>query len=167
MNKKGYTLIELIAVIVLLAVIMGIATFSLSKYLVKGRSDSFDLLINTFEDSVREAYATCVVDPDGSEFCKNHEIPDHGQSSGVITLQELEDEYFIKPLKNPWNNKEKCDPDSAIIAISDAVDSNKGSKDNISLTYVTCLKCGTHESEGCDALRQLQAQNQSGESNFH
>ena len=49
MNKKGFTLIELIGVIALLSIIVSLATYSLTKYLIQGREKSFKILVNTLE----------------------------------------------------------------------------------------------------------------------
>jgi len=142
MDKKGFTLIELIATIVLLSLVLIFATYSLSNYLKQGREKSFKLLVNSFEDSVLEAYTSCISDPNSSEFCKNHEIPDYAETD-TIKLSELVDEYFIENVKNPWNTNETCDLDSYVTVYRNSID-------NISFYYYTCLKCGTHESYWCD-----------------
>lgn len=143
MNRKGFTLIELIAVIALLAMVLILATFSLSSYLMRGREKSFDIIVNSFEDGVLEAYTSCVANPTGSNFCTNHDIPTYGQSD-TIRLSEIVNEGFIEKIKNPWNTSEKCDVDNSYVTVT------RDDANNISFTYKTCLICGTHRSEGCN-----------------
>lgn len=142
MNNKGFTLIELISTIAILAIIVTLATFSLSGHLKSGREKAFDILVNSFEDGVLEAFTSCISNPTGSNFCQNHSIPVFGGKDKVY-LNELETEEFVEKMKNPWNTSERCDSSSYIVVTRD-------SKDNISFSYDTCLICGTHRSEGCN-----------------
>ena len=142
MNNKGFTLIELISTIAILAIIVTLATFSLSGHLKSGREKAFDILVNSFEDGVLEAFTSCISNPTGSDFCQNHSIPEFDKSDKVY-LNELETEEFVEKMKNPWNTSERCDSSSYIVVTRD-------SKDNISFSYDTCLICGTHRSEGCN-----------------
>ena len=141
MNKKGFTLIEMIATIALLALVATLATYSLSTHLRRGREKSFDVLVNTFEDGILEAYTSCIADPTSSEFCQEYDIPQVGERVR-ITLGTLEYYGFVEKFKNPWRSSEECDPRSDVIAIRD-------SEDAISFEYRTCLVCGNHRSEGC------------------
>lgn len=141
MNKKGFTLIEMITVVFILSVIMTLATYSLARYLKQGRDKSFKVLVNSLEDATLEAYASCVANPTGSNFCLTHDIPSNGQSA-TINLSELVDENFIEKVKNPWNTSENCSSSSYVKV-------TRNSSDNISFTYKTCLICGTHKSSGC------------------
>lgn len=143
MNKKGFTLIELIGVIVLLSLITTIATVSLNNYLKQGRERTFKILVNSFEDAVLEAYTSCLAHPRSSKFCREHEIPDTKMASELITLGELLDNGFIEPIKNPWNTSELCNRNSYIIAF-------RNDENNISFEYKTCLRCGTHTTDACN-----------------
>ena len=142
MNKKGFSLIELISVIVILGFILTLAVFSLQKFLIQGRDKSFKVITNTFEDGVLEAYTSCIANPTSSNFCIKHEVPEFNEPE-TITLGELEDEEFVEIIKSPWDTKEKCDRKSYVTVTRD-------NKDNISFSYKTCLICGEHRSEGCN-----------------
>ena len=80
-NKKGFTLVELLAVIVVLAIIMVIATQQINKTIKKSRGDSF-------YDSV------LMIEKNAKMLCV--------QNSGEITIDELkttsdlsDDDYVI------------------------------------------------------------------------
>ncbi len=143
MNKKGFTLIELIGVILLLAIVTSIGTVTLNSYLKSGREKSFKILVNSFEDAVLEAYTTCLADQNSSDFCTNNIIPDIAGEKRIVKLNDLIDNYFIEEVKNPWKTSEKCSGDSYVEATRDDTDS-------MSFSYKTCLICGTHQSEGCN-----------------
>lgn len=144
MNKKGFTLIELIGVIVLLALITSIATITLNNYLIRGRAKTFQILQNSLEDAVLEAYTSCLANPDSSDFCRVHKIPEISGAGERVTLKELLDDGFIEDVKNPWKTSEQCSEDSYIIAM-------RNSDDSISFDYETCLICGTHQTDACNA----------------
>ena len=143
MNKKGFTLIEMISAVALLALVVVLATFSLSRYLMQGKEKAFNILANSFEDGVLEAFTSCLVNPESSDFCKTHQVPEIGERQWIY-LSELtkEKEEFVEKFKNPWNTKEECNPESYVIAIRENTAS-------LSFKYITCLKCGDHETPGC------------------
>lgn len=62
LNRKGFTLIELIGVIVLLALIMGIGTYSIVEILNNYKDKSYDLLIENIKSAVEEHYIECEYD---------------------------------------------------------------------------------------------------------
>ena len=143
MNKKGFTLIELIGVIVLLSLVTAIATLSLSNYLKQGREKSFEILINSFEDATLDVITSCLANPDSSEICNRFELNDSIAGGTYITLGNLLDYNFIEDIKNPWKTSERCSRDSFVIAF-------RNDKNNLSFDYQTCLICGNHKSEGCN-----------------
>jgi len=53
-NKKAFTLIELLAVIVILAVLMAIAIPKVTQYITKSRKDSFITTAKDYVDAVRK-----------------------------------------------------------------------------------------------------------------
>lgn len=167
-NQKGFTLIEIIAVIVILSIILMIGTYALNGHLIKGRDKSFDVLINSFEDSVKEAYTHCLTNPNEDsdlnnpnnvKFCINHELPDYDVPV-TITLRELLADDFIEPVMNPWKQSEACNPDSTVIVTRKPVEVKHKKSDGsieilgyddsiIDFEYKTCLICGDHSSDGC------------------
>lgn len=58
-NNKGFTLIELIATIVILALVMGISTYSISAIINNSKEKNYELLINNIKDAAENYYQEC------------------------------------------------------------------------------------------------------------
>ena len=56
LNRKGFTLVELLAVIVILAIVVGIALTTVLPTLKKSRQNAFDLTANTAGDYLEKQY---------------------------------------------------------------------------------------------------------------
>ena len=76
-NKKGFTLVELLAVIVILALIMGIAVVSIGNVLSTSRKNVFKESAVGFIDGVRKQLYLAGKDPDDGEVC-------YGFSSSIL-----------------------------------------------------------------------------------
>lgn len=62
MNKlgnKGFTLVELIATIVVLALVMGIGSYSITAVIKKAREKDYDLLIENVKSAAETYYQEC------------------------------------------------------------------------------------------------------------
>lgn len=59
MNNKGFTLVELIATIVLLAIIMGIGAYSITAIIKTTEEKNYNLLIKEIKTSVELYYQEC------------------------------------------------------------------------------------------------------------
>lgn len=81
-NNKGFTLIELIATILLLALVMGIGVYSISKTIQKNKDSSYQLLIKEIKEAVNTYYQECKFINDN---CNN-----------TITLGYLVEQGFLK-----------------------------------------------------------------------
>ena len=101
-NKNGFTLVEILAVIVILSIVATMATFSV----MKTRENSMKKLLNTKIDEL-EASAilygqenqgslegTCTVDNEEYKFCK------------LVTVKELIDSDYYTTSEENKNNKE-------------------------------------------------------------
>ena len=135
MNKKGFTLVELLGVIVVLAILLTLVVFAYSRYLSASRDKLFRVAVNSFEDSTLEAITDCTNGTHNS-FCTNHSIPEMGESI-TVTLAELEANNYIERIKNPYDKG--GDPCTGTIV---ATRETTADKSNISFTYKTCLVCG-------------------------
>src|SRR5574344_1293922 len=90
MNKKGFTLVELLAVISILAIILLIGVPTISKVIKDNKEKAYDIQISSFLGSVK-IWATDNV----------RNLPVSGSASEV-TLAQLENQaYVAKDVKNP------------------------------------------------------------------
>lgn len=58
-NNKGFTLIELIATLVLLVLVMGIGVFSITKIIENSKNKDYELLIKNIKDASEVYYHEC------------------------------------------------------------------------------------------------------------
>lgn len=121
MNKKGFSLVELLAVIVILAIVGGIAVVSYNAIINRTRIKSY----KNYESSMKSSATMYIID----NGYKNK-----------ITLNELINSNKINEFNNP-NSNNKC-LDSYILV-------NKNNEDSSDLTYKVCLICPEYKSEGC------------------
>lgn len=136
MNKKAFTLIELLAVIIILGIILTIANAFYNSYLVKSRSRAFKIAETSLTNAAREVNTSCVI---------------HNKSCGIVekgktvTLGTLVDMGVIDEIINPYNTEEKCSMDSYVY-VKDEIIIDEGNKE---FDYEVCLICGSNRSEVC------------------
>ena len=61
LNRKGFTLVELLAVIVILAIVVGIALTTVLPTLKKSRKEAFELTPNTAADYLEKQYQLTLI----------------------------------------------------------------------------------------------------------
>ena len=139
-NQKGFTLIEMLAVVILLAILMAIAVGSYYSYIKKSRDDSFKIAENTIQNDVKNAYADCLSNSK-SEFCINHS--GYGEKNDKIYLKELIDAGYSEQIKNPYNTNDYCDTSASYVTVI-------GNNTDNNSSYLTCLVCGDKKSDTCE-----------------
>lgn len=87
MNKKGFTLIEIISVITIMGILMGIAIAGTSRYLDKTRNQAYEAL----EETLHSAAENYIID-------RGVLVPATGMS---LTSEQLVETGFIKSLDDP------------------------------------------------------------------
>ena len=93
-NKNGFTMIELLAVLVVLAVITAITVPVINNALKSSRESSYDRQLNTIIDGAKSY---------GAKNIGN--LPSSGESK-TITLRDLKDEGFVaEDITNPETKK--------------------------------------------------------------
>ena len=97
MNKKGFTLVELLATIVILGVLSPIGIASTSKYLTQSRKKSYKIMSQT----VYEAAMNCIT----QGKCN---APTSAYGTVSISTAQLIDYGYLKKLDNPRRGKEDC-----------------------------------------------------------
>ena len=139
-NQKGFTLIEMLAVVILLAILMAIAVGSYYSYIKKSRDDSFKIAENTIQNDVKNAYADCLSNSK-NEFCINHS--GYGEKNDKIYLKELIDAGYSEQIKNPYDTNSFCDTSASYVTVI-------GNNTDNNSSYLTCLVCGDKKSNSCE-----------------
>ena len=133
-NRKGFTLIEIIGVIIIIGVLALIAIPSFMSSLGVFRDDYYDNIVNTLENS-------------GKEFFTDNKIyrPSKIFEARYVNLSTLEIENYIDNVEDYEGNS--CNNDSYVIVV------RRGKND---YEYAVCLKCeaddfSTMDNKYCDS----------------
>lgn len=125
MNKDGFTLVELLATIVIIGLLAGLTTISYTALIKQSVDKSYENYENTMH---AEAISKLTMHPDDVIF--------HG---GVATLSLADLE--IDPFNNPDNPGDKC--------LNSYVEVTKSRVGNVlSMHYKVCLICPSYNSDG-------------------
>ena len=134
MNKKGFTMIELMAAITLLGIMSTLAVVSVSKYLNKSKKTVY----RDYEDTLKNATTNYFLDHTGL-------LPEINDASGTKVLATtLINEDYLENMKDPTNKSFNCNNNSYVIVTR---------KDNVGfnmdLEYRVCLVCSKYKSSIC------------------
>ncbi len=129
MNKKGFTLIELMSVIVIIALISGIATISYTSFINQSRERTFESYMDTLHAEV------------STYLMKNTNIiPSNKETFYLDNLLGSGDVSYIN---NPADAIDKCT--SADVSKDSYIEVTRNTTSSmISLSYKVCLKCNNY-----------------------
>lgn len=145
MNKnKGFTIVELLAVIIILSILVTLAYTGVSGYLEQARNSTYD----NFEQNIIDGVTNYLIDHSGN-------IPSVGESL-VVDVEKLVCEGYIDNLEDPNSSDKTCNLNSYAI-----VKRNNDTGYNMNIDYSACLKCSGYESPACSnsisGIRRLKA----------
>lgn len=112
MNRKGFTLVELLAVIVILGLIMGIASVGVVSAIRSSRLNSEKVFVRKLENAIDDYLdlkgSTLIANGDSGVFKKSGKDVSY-QKMASISFSDLENEGILKldEAINP-GNKKKC-----------------------------------------------------------
>ena len=132
MNKKGFTMLELLAVIIILSILITIGYMGVSQYL----DQAYDATYSDFEENIEAGAANYLIEHTGS-------IPGEGESI-VIDVSKLICDGYVKELQDPMRDGQTCDLNSYVI-----VKRGNNTNFNMAVDYEACLKCSNYESSAC------------------
>ncbi len=132
MNRKGFTILELLAVIIILGILMTLAYVGVSGYLNKTRSATYE----NFEHNITDGVTNFLIDHSGY-------IPNEGESL-VVDVSKLVCEGYIDNLQDPSESNKTCNLESYAIVTRNT---NKGY--NMDINYEACLVCEGYKSPAC------------------
>ena len=156
MNRKGFSLIELLAAVSILSILMGIAIAAITKYQIKTRNSVYE----THEKNLKSAAENYLLDNMG-------EIPEKDDAAGLkLDATTLIDNQYLETLNDPVSKNLNCDEETYVIvknngditngtdSIGSYYDANGDLKEsntkNLDLEYKICLKCSDYISSECE-----------------
>ena len=134
-RKRAFTLIEILAVIVILGIIALIAVPIVSNYITDSRTKTYMAHESTMREAARSMVIECI---DGKETC---DLPPDNQTREIY-LDELIDKGFSEKLQNPQSGG-FCNSALSYVRIHNTGGSN--------YEFEACLYCGNYvtESDNC------------------
>ena len=135
MKRRGFTLIEILAVIVILGIVAMIAIPVVSSYISNTRNKTFEAHETNMIEAAKSFMIECI---DGKENCT---LPTERNASEIY-LSELIDKGFSEKLQDPQGDG-YCSESLSYVRVI-----NKG---NSKFEYHSCLYCGNYvtEDDGC------------------
>ena len=127
-NKKGFTMIELLATIIILSILMALGVVSIQKILNKAKKSNYQ----DFEKTLKSSTSNYLIEHTG-------DIPNIG-STFRINANDLINKGYLKTLKDPEKQNADCNSGSYVI-----VKRNADKNFNMDLEYHPCLKCSRYK----------------------
>lgn len=143
MNEKAFTLTELLAVIVILGVLIGIAVPTYNNQINKARKKVYESYVSKVEDAAKTFVERCI----SKNVCNNKNNPNkdisfYENNANGIKIKDLLDSGYIDKLDDPKGGS-ACDGTVYL--------STEYHNTTYEYKYKVCLKCNNNfKSEGCD-----------------
>lgn len=96
-KNKGFTMVELLAVITIMGLLAMVAIPAVTKYLIKSRTTSLDTMVKSTYEAA-ENY-----------MMNNNIIVRSGDPAYVISADTLVQEQYLEELIDPAGNNKRCD----------------------------------------------------------
>ena len=124
MKNKGFTMVELLATILILGILMTIAIGAYSRYRERASRDAYKTLSKSAANAAENYFMDNL----------------NNDKTVTVDLQTLVDEEYLESLKDPWDKEKEC---KGIVVREEESTKQQDSID--SYTYNVTLKC----SRGC------------------
>ena len=98
MNKKGFTLVELLATILILAIVLGIGTISITSIIKNSKEKNYKLLVTNIKDAAELYYQECKYSNNSGITCN---------ANGNVKLGDLVTYGYLKGNKQDETNSKK------------------------------------------------------------
>jgi len=153
-NKKGFSLIELMATIVILTIIGTIAVVSYNSYYDKSKIKVY----KNYEESMQEAAMEYIMDTgDMPTTADSMKIPLKFFVGKDTYNGHIANPPYLTEFKSPNGKDDKCLSSSYVLVKmnEDKVTTDGKIDHNKSLIYKICLKCDNYESTGCKTQKYM------------
>ena len=92
MNRKGFTLVELLATIVILAIVVGLGSYAIVGIINTAKEKNYSLLVTNIKDASEQYYQECRY----SNAAISNDMCTLNESGYVISLGQLVEYGFLK-----------------------------------------------------------------------
>lgn len=148
-NNKAFTLVELLAVVIILSVLLGIAVPSYNYYMKTTKERAFTKAEESMKNATNDFFAQCASLPFGDvkNFCDAYPIPSNSTETVKIKLSDLVKYNYLDPIADPDDSSKSCDLQNSYVSVTNKVDSE--THDNNDLDFKICLICSKKKSSAC------------------
>ena len=140
MNKKGFTLIEIISVVIIVGVLLLIGIPSITKNVFQSRNTVYKNHEKTMENTGK-SYMTDCLGKDGKE-CS---LPEAGKSTRMLLRDFVNLGLINNGLEDPSSKEKYCDDENSFVVVKNT----SSSSNNYDLTYEVCLSCAEYKTGFC------------------
>lgn len=136
-RKNGFTLVELLSVMILIAIISSIGAILITDLLKKSKKDTYKMIEKNIQTATQTYLAdnTSLIPP----------ITTPNLSSVTITLDTLITNDYMPPVSDPDKKSSNCDANLTTIKVT-----RNNNTENVDLTYKVCLVCAHYKTKGCE-----------------
>ena len=138
-QKRAFTLVELLAVIVILGLLFALTVPAVSRYINETREKNYSLHEADMKTAASNLMSECVQKND--PMC----LPEDGETK-VVYLDELVEKKYSEKIKDPDDTDKFCDMENSYVVVSNS------SNNVVELDYQVCLVCSNYKSEACDTI---------------
>jgi len=135
MNSKGFTMVELIAVVAIITILSGVTIGAVTRQMEKAKRKTY----KTHETNLKRAT---------NNFLSKHTELASG-STLRVSAQDLIKEGFLDDMGDPVNKGETCNRDSYVEVTGSYDNSLDEHAYNINFDFKICLICKSYKSAGC------------------
>lgn len=111
LNKKGFTLVELIATIVVLALVVSISAYAITNIINSAKEKNYELLIKNIKDASETYYQECKYSNNSGIICNYNET----LQEYTVTLQDLVNYGYLKGNGTEDKKMENVNPKMKIV----------------------------------------------------
>lgn len=131
-DKNAFTLVEIIAAVIVMGIIAIIAVPSVIRYINDSTETTFLSYENSMRDAARNHVIKCISENDPDCL-----LPEQGEKK-LVYLSDLVNSGYIDDMKDP-NSDNFCESEISYVEIT-----NSGEAD---FKYTACLYCGKYKTE--------------------
>lgn len=133
-RENGFTLVELLAVVILMGVLSSIAVAGVTQYAEKARKQDFSILEKNMKTAINNYFI------DHSSL-----VPAIG-SNTVVTAQTLINENYLTSMNDPDKGGSQCNLTASKVIVTRG---GNQSDFNMKLNYKICVVCSKRKSTDC------------------
>lgn len=138
MKRNGFTLVEMLAVIVIMGILSLIIVPRVSKFIGNSTDTTYDTFFQTLKGATQQYF---IDHPE--EMPEKKEVGAAGSDYVTITAEVLIKGGYMQSLRDPENNKITCDSNSYVSVNAFKKAGTDSNVDTTYLSYKVHLECGS------------------------